>query len=114
MISNSTQNELASLFEQKNFQAILDRAQRDEITPATNPHAANVIAAALFQVGRYPECLLWCEGLSPSLENDAGFTSMYGAVLRRSGRLKEAETVFRNALEIHPSNPVLKNNFRTI
>ena len=72
MSTKSTQNELASLFEQRNFQAILDRAQRDEITPATNPHAANVVAAALFQVGRYPECLLWCEGLSPSLENDVG------------------------------------------
>ena len=114
MSTKSTQNELASLFEQRNFQAILDRAQRDEITPATNPHAANVVAAALFQVGRYPECLLWCEGLSPSLENDAGFTSMYGAVLRRSGRIKEAESVFRNALEAHPNNPILRNNFANL
>ena len=47
MSQNTNQNELASLFEQRNFQAILDRALGDEITPTTNPHAANVVAAAL-------------------------------------------------------------------
>ena len=30
--------ELAALFQQRNL-SILDRAQRDEITPATNPNA---------------------------------------------------------------------------
>ena len=53
MNSSPLQTELATLFEQRNFQSILDRAERDEISPATNPHAANIVAAALFQIGRY-------------------------------------------------------------
>lgn len=114
MNSPVIQAELVALFEQRNFQSILDRAQRDEITPATNPNAANIVAAALFQIGRYSECLLWCEGLSPSLSGDASFTSMHGAVLRRAGRLDEAERVFRAALEMHPNNPFLRNNFANL
>lgn len=114
MNSTSLQAELSSLFEQRNFQAILDRAQHEEITPATNPHAANVIAATLFQLGRYPDCLLWCEGLSPSLTNDAAFASMHGAVLRRIGRMDEAEQIFRTALLTHPNNIFLRNNFANL
>lgn len=114
MNSSPLQTELATLFEQRNFQSILDRAERDEITPATNPHAANIVAAALFQIGRYTDCLLWCEALSPSLNNNASFVSMYGAVLRRVGRLDEAEKAFRAALSTHSDNPFLRNNFANL
>ena len=34
---SSAQAELIALFEQKQFQTILDRAQREEITPAAIP-----------------------------------------------------------------------------
>ena len=47
MNSTSLQTELSNLFEQRNFQAILERAQSDEISPANNPHASNIVAAAL-------------------------------------------------------------------
>ena len=106
--------ELAALFQQRNFQSILDRAQRDEITPATNPNAASVVAAALFQMGRFTDCMLWCEALSPSLSGDASFVSMHGAVLRRVGRLGEAEKVFRTSLKTHSENPFLLNNFANL
>ena len=32
-----------------------------------------------------------CEGLSPTMGSEAAFASMYGAVLRRVGKLKEAQ-----------------------
>ena len=38
---------------------------------------------------------------------------MYGAVLRRSGRIKEAEKVFHNALGT-PKQSILKNNFTNL
>jgi tetratricopeptide (TPR) repeat protein len=114
VIASSLQTELAGLFEQRSYQAILDRVQRDEITPAADPQAANVVAAALFQLGRYSDCLLWCEGVAPALQGDASFASMYGAVLRRIGRLEAAEKVFRQALSQHPANPFLRNNFANL
>ena len=113
MNSTSIQAELASLFEQRNFQSILDRAQQDEISPANNPHAAHIVAAALFQVGRYSDCLLWCEGLSPALNGDASFTQCMEQ-FRRTGRLEEAEKIFRVALETNSDNPFLRNNFANL
>lgn len=114
MASPTLQTDLTKLFQQQRYQAILELVQREEITPAADPRAANVAAAALFQLGRYDDCLLWCEGLAPSFQGDPGFSSMRGAVLRRLGRLDEAEAVFREALVDHPSNPVLRNNFANL
>jgi tetratricopeptide (TPR) repeat protein len=112
--SNPLQTELANLFEQRKYQGVLDRTKADEITPASDPQAANIVAASLFQLGRFPECLLWCEGLQPALEGDPSFSSMYGAVLRRIGRLDEAETVFRQSLKQHADNIFLQNNFANL
>ena len=49
-----------------------DRAQEEEVSPAGDPKTANIVAAALFQLGRYPDCLR-CEALTPSLEGDVSF-----------------------------------------
>ena len=114
MTYSTLQAELTALFEKQQYQSIVDRAQRDEITPATDPKGANVVAAALFQLGRYSDCQLWCEGLAPSLNGDANFASLHGAVLRRLGRLADAESVFRNALNITPNNVFLRNNFANL
>lgn len=114
MTSSTFQAELTTLFEQQQYQLIVDRAQRDEITPATDPKAANVVAAALFQLGRYSDCQLWCEGLAPSINGDANFASLHGAVLRRLGRLEDAEKVFRDALNNTPNNSFLRNNFANL
>ena len=114
MTYSTPQAELTALFEQQQYQSIVDRAQRDEITPATDPKAANVVAAALFQLGRYSDCQLWCEGLASSLNGDANFASLHGAVLRRLGRLDDAESVFRDALSITPNNAFLRNNFANL
>lgn len=107
-------SELNTLFEQRKFQQILDKAQHDEISPASDPTCGMVVAAALFQLGRYSDCMLWCESLFPAMQGDTSFSSMYGAVLRRLGKLQEAEKIFREALEKEPNNPFLRNNFANL
>lgn len=114
MQSNPLQPELSTLFEERRYQGVLDRAKADEITPASDPQQANVVAASLFQLGRFPECLLWCEGLQPALQGEPSFSSMHGAVLRRLGRFDEAEKVFRQALAEHGDNIYLQNNFANL
>jgi len=112
--SNPLQSELSSLFEEQKFQEVLDRSKEDEITPASDPGAANIVAASLFQLGRFSECLLWCEGLQAALQGDPSFSSMHGAALRRMGQLNEAESVFRESLKQHPENIFLQNNFANL
>ena len=113
MTSNPLQAELATFFEQRNYQAVLDRAKADEMTAAMIPNLP-MLLQPLFYLGRYPECLLWCEGLEPALQGEPSFSSMHGAVLRRMGRLDEAETVFRQALAQHTDNIFLQNNFANL
>ena len=114
MTNSSIQAELTSLFEKRSFQSILDRAKAKEISPSGDPRTANIVAAALFQLGRYEDCLLWCEGLAPSLAGDAAFASMHGAALRRVGQLNEAESIFREALSLHKEDKFLNNNFANL
>ena len=71
------------------------------------------VAASLFQIGKYDECLLWCEGLAPAIGSDAAFASMYGAVLRRLESL-DAQNIFKEALSIHTQDNVLKNNYANL
>ncbi len=113
MTSNLEENFLA-LFKQQRYQAILDQVEQEEVNPAADPNASKLVAASLFQLSRYSDCLLWCEGIAPSLGGDAGFSSMYGAVLRRLGKLEEAEKVFRDGLMNHPDDPFLRNNFANL
>ena len=114
MPSSNLQDNLLALFEQQRYQAILDQIQQEEVTPASDPHASKIVAAALFHLGRLSDCLLWCEGISPSLGGDPTFASMHGAVLRRLGQLEDAEKVFRESLDIHPEDPFLRNNFANL
>ena len=114
MPTNPRQSELGALFDQRKYQGVLEIAKADEITPASDPQAANVVAASLFQLGRFPECLLWCEGLHPALQGEPSFSSMYGAALRRVGRLDDAEKVFRQAISQHGDNKFLQNNFANL
>ena len=105
--NNSSEN-LVKLFNERQYQRVLDISTTNEINPSNNPNEAYVVAASLFQIGKYDECLLWCEGLAPAIGSDAAFASMYGAVLRRLGKLVDAQNIFREALSIHTQDNVLK------
>ena len=105
---------LEQLFNGRHFHKVLDISKENEITPNNNPSESYIVAAALFQLGKYDECLLWCEGLTPTMGSNAAFASMYGAVLRRLGKLSEAQRVFKEALDVDTSNNFLKNNYANL
>ena len=106
--TNNITEELTQLFNDRQFQKILEISTKNEISPSNEPNEAYIVAASLFQIGKYDECLLWCESLAPAIGGDASFASMYGAVLRRLGKLTDAKHVFEEALNIHASNNFLK------
>lgn len=113
-LSASTLVQLKQLFDKRQYQAIIELAHQEAITPAGDPLQGQAVAGALFHIGRYGDCLQWCEGLAPALSGQAGFASLHGAVLRRLGRLEQAEQVFRAALANHPEEQQLRNNFANL
>ena len=95
MPSLSLADQFLSFYNQGNYQAVVDSSAEIELTPADDPVAANVLAASLFKLEQYSECLLWCESLHSLLPNDENLASMHGAVLRRVGDFEQAKVVFR-------------------
>lgn len=112
--SNTILEKLSQLFSERQYQKILQVSKENELTPNNYPGESYIVAAALFQIGKYDECLLWCESLAPVMCGDASFASMHGAVLRRLGKLVDAQNIFKEALDIHTSNNVLKNNYANL
>lgn len=110
----STLDTLKQLFVERRYQAILDLAEQQTITAAADPLQGQAVASALFQLGRYGECLQWCQELSPALANQPQFASLHGAALRRLGQLEAAHQLFQAALDNHPQDPLLRNNFANL
>ena len=112
--TSSIKDQLLALFNSKNYNRVVSLALENDISPLGDPESSNLVAAALFQLSKFDDCLLWCEGLAPSMNGDVAFASMYGATLRRLNRLEEASAVFQNALLSDESNPVLRNNYTNL
>ena len=47
------------LYGESKFSDILQLAEAKQLSPSTDPLSSNVVAAALFQLGIFSECLLW-------------------------------------------------------
>ena len=114
MASLSLADQFLTFYNEGKYQAVIDSSSEVELTPADDPVAANILAASLFKLEQYSECLLWCESLHSLLPNDENLASMHGAVLRRVGDFEQAKVVFENALESSPDNLIIKNNYANL
>jgi len=110
----SLTDKLHKLFDLERYEEILDLSNQEDLTPSNDPTASQFVAASLFKLGRFPECVEWCQELSPSLGNSPEFASLHGAALRRNHQLREAESLLRKALEYHPGHITLSNNYANV
>ena len=113
-MSISHQEALLNFFNQKEYSHAVSYAIEKDISPVSDPQSSNIVAASLFQLSRFEECLLWCEGLSSTYNSDPSFASMYGATLRRLNRYEEASSVFESSLQVNSDNPALLNNYANL
>jgi len=107
-------DQLAALYNSRSYNNVVSKALELDINPSNDPQCSNIVAASLFQLSKFDDCLTWCDGLAPSFERDSGFASMHGATLRRLNRLTEALSVFEKALEENPEDPPLLNNYANL
>ena len=96
--TNNITEELTQLFNDRQFQKILEISTKNEINPSNEPNEAYIVAASLFQISKYDECLL-VRKFSTSHRGDASFASMYGAVYE-DGKC-DAKHVFEGITSIH-------------
>ncbi len=103
-------NQLSELFAAGRHHELIAAAKAAEITPQSDPTAAQLLAAALFSVGEFAVAAPLLEELEPAFGLSADFLSLYAANSRRLGQLQRAEDLFSRALQLNPDSLPIRNN----
>ena len=103
-------NNLADLFSTGRYHELIAAAQKAEVTPQSEPIAAQLLAAAFFSIGEFGAAAPLLDELEPAFGLNADFLSLYAANCRRLGLLQKAEALFLKALSINPSSLSIRNN----
>ena len=106
--------QLLALFQAGRHHEVVAQAQAAGVAPETNPLAANVLAAALFQLGEYGRAATLLEGLEAALGEQRDYLSLYGATCRRLGLLQRAEQLLAKALQLDPGALDVRNNYANL
>jgi len=85
-----------------------------ELQPAQDPLAAQVLAAALFQLSQYEQAAAVLAELEGALGDLADYLSLYGATCRRLGRLDRARELLARAYRVDPASKAIRNNYANL
>ena len=103
-------DQLAELFSAGRYHDLIAAAQAAEVTPQSDPPAAQLLAGALFSVGQFADAAPLLDQLEPAFGLNPEFLSLFGANCRRLGQLQRAEELFARALAISPHSVPIRNN----
>ena len=106
----TTSDHLAELFATGRYHDLIVAAQAAEVSPQSDPMAAQLLAAALFSVGEFADAAPLLDQLEPAFGLNPEFLSLFGANCRRLGQLQRAEDLFARALCITPDSVPIRNN----
>jgi len=102
---------LIELHRRGDHQGVLRLARSIDVQPTADPQSALVVAASLFQLGRFRDALQICLVLQPVVQTDLSFLNLFALCLRRLDQVAQAEQVFRFGLEHHPASTPLTTNY---
>ena len=108
------EQQLLALFQAGRYHEVVAQAQAAGVAPQTNPLAANVLAAALFQLGEFGRAATLLEALEAALGQQRDYLSLYGATCRRLGLLQRAEQLLAKALQLDPGALDVRNNYANL
>lgn len=112
--SAAAEQQLLGLFQAGRYHDVVAQAQAAGVAPQTHPLAANVLAAALFQLGEFGRAATLLEALEAALGQQRDYLSLYGATCRRLGLLQRAEQLLAKALELDPGALDVRNNYANL
>jgi tetratricopeptide (TPR) repeat protein len=108
------EQQLIALFREGRHREVVAQAQALGITVDSNPLAAQVLAASLFQLGNYPQAAGLLAALEAALGQQGDYLSLYGATCRRLGQLQRAEQLLAKALQLAPQAHDVRNNYANL
>lgn len=102
---------LIELHQRGEHEEVLRVARTIDQQPAADPQTSLVVAASLYQLGRFRDSLQLLAVLEPLIRTDHAYLNLLGLCLKRLGEYERAEQVFTFALTHHPAHPVISSNF---
>lgn len=106
--------DLLGLYQLGRHHEVVAQAQALGITAESQPLAAQILAASLFQLGEYSRAASLLDALEAPLGQDRDYLSLYGATCRRLGQLEQAERLLSRALKLDPAAPQVRNNYANL
>lgn len=105
---------LRELYQRGEHAAVLRLARSIDVHPSADPQSALIVAASLFCLDRFRECLQILAVLEPVLQTEPTFLTLYATALRRVGQTDRSEGIFKLALEHHPTHVAVLNNYASL
>ena len=105
---------ITELFNKKNYQTIVDLANKNPTIANSDPHAGRLIAVSYYMLGLYSDSLKHCSNLYSFFNGDPDFLAFYGSCLRKEGLLDDANRIYKDSLDLHPESLTLLNNYANL
>lgn len=106
--------DLLTAFKNGHYRQIVESLYDPNSISSGNPLNDQIVAASLFNLGRYHDALSILEPLIGALGQNVDFLSLLGATLRRLGQFERASEIFSAALKINPNSLELNNNYSNL
>ena len=113
-MSAVSNQDLLALYQLGRHNEVVAQAQALGVTAESQPLAAQILAASLFQLGEYTRAATLLDALEAPMGQDRDYLSLYGATCRRLGQLEKAERLLSRALQIDPGAPQVRNNYANL
>lgn len=106
--------QLLDLFNSQQYRALLSLVDSNNLSLDSDPLAAQVAAAAHFQLGDFTYAAYLLQPHQGVLGTDSSYLSLYGATCRRLGHLVKSKDLLSRALQIEPHSSAVRNNYANV
>ena len=86
----------------------------DSSLDSSDFECASIAAASYYFLEDYTNCNSILQDHSVSVFENPDVAALFGASLRLEGRFHDSESVFKQALSLHPDHPSLSNNYSNL
>ena len=107
-------DDLLIKFQSGKFKEVVSSWNRIEPVSDGNKDDRILIAFSLYTLGQIEDCESICGDLLPYCESRADFFALYGSVLRRNGKTKDSEQIYKKGLSLFPDDSAIANNFANL
>ena len=107
-------DDLMEKFQAGKYKEIVTEWNRIEPVAVGNKDDRILVAFSLYSLGELEDCESVCGDLLPFCESRSDFFALYGSVLRKNGKVKDSEQIYKKGLALFPEDSAIANNYANL